>query len=438
MLAQNNILQAVTEANAAYAGTRKATKEVMEKRNQVIQDLLRSYDAYNELLIRCVEGVEFYTKLDTIVSDLLQRVRSICKVSAEELVLGIPLVLEKIFSSIPTKMLLRSCSLVNKFWNTEARTFIRNHRRCTPRTDSFTVKGVLLPASGSCLLACEFLPRLEQLCRQIEENGRVVPFNCLYAEFGYKCPDDSMINGMNWENLATVLQIKHFVADSKCSDCDLHQPLLTLLRHMSSELQSLEMNSLYALEHRLQGIPDWVPNFRKLEKLRISGRLWEEDVSDEEFPESERKEILSWLLKDAPILEKIIAKDLQSLSLLPENVMRFVKLEDKFENRLRHRQDLSLLLSVSTEGFAVNHLWIYEPPSNVEHTRGDLVEDEILDVNLRQQFDCAVKQRILQSGQDTLKSIDIIGAYPLAHLCQPECCRATQTYESKGQLDRRC
>ena len=84
LLAQDNILRAVTEANAAYAETRKATEEVMKKRNQVIQDLLSSYDAYNELLIKCTQGVEFYTKLDTNVTKLLQRVRSTCKVLEEE------------------------------------------------------------------------------------------------------------------------------------------------------------------------------------------------------------------------------------------------------------------------------------------------------------------------------------------------------------------
>ncbi|XP_035708755.1 tyrosine-protein phosphatase non-receptor type 23 isoform X2 [Folsomia candida] len=84
LLAQDNIIRALTEANANYAETRKKTVQVMKRRDKVIEDLISSYESYDELLNKCNKGIEFYTKLDTNVQKLLQRVRSVCKVQEEE------------------------------------------------------------------------------------------------------------------------------------------------------------------------------------------------------------------------------------------------------------------------------------------------------------------------------------------------------------------
>ncbi|XP_069698409.1 tyrosine-protein phosphatase non-receptor type 23 isoform X3 [Periplaneta americana] len=82
--AQDNILKALTEAYARYAGTRKATNEIIRKREATINALISSYDAYEDLLAKSSKGLEFYRKLETNVNKLLQRVKGTCKVQEEE------------------------------------------------------------------------------------------------------------------------------------------------------------------------------------------------------------------------------------------------------------------------------------------------------------------------------------------------------------------
>jgi tyrosine-protein phosphatase non-receptor type 23 len=84
LAAQDNILKALTEAYARYAGTRKATNEILRKREATLSALISSYDAYEDLLAKSSKGLEFYRKLETNVSKLLQRVKGTCKVQDEE------------------------------------------------------------------------------------------------------------------------------------------------------------------------------------------------------------------------------------------------------------------------------------------------------------------------------------------------------------------
>ncbi|ODM90715.1 Tyrosine-protein phosphatase non-receptor type 23 [Orchesella cincta] len=84
LLAQENIIRALTEANAEFAETRKATVELKKKRDKVIQSFLNSYEAYDELIAKCNKGIDFYNKLNANVEKLVQRVRSVCKVQNEE------------------------------------------------------------------------------------------------------------------------------------------------------------------------------------------------------------------------------------------------------------------------------------------------------------------------------------------------------------------
>ncbi|PNF24579.1 hypothetical protein B7P43_G03064 [Cryptotermes secundus] len=84
LAAQDNILKALTDAYARYAGTRKATNEILRKREATISALISSYDAYEDLLAKSSKGLEFYRKLETNVNKLLQRVKGTCKVQDEE------------------------------------------------------------------------------------------------------------------------------------------------------------------------------------------------------------------------------------------------------------------------------------------------------------------------------------------------------------------
>ncbi|XP_064081068.1 tyrosine-protein phosphatase non-receptor type 23-like isoform X2 [Macrobrachium nipponense] len=84
MAAQNNILQALSETNAAYATTRRLTNQIQAQRTEVISSLLASYDAYLNILKKAEDAQEFYHKLEGQVNKLSARVKSVCRVQDEE------------------------------------------------------------------------------------------------------------------------------------------------------------------------------------------------------------------------------------------------------------------------------------------------------------------------------------------------------------------
>lgn len=100
LAAQDNILKALTDAYAQYVGPRKATQEILRQRNMTISALMSSYDAYEDLLAKSSKGQEFYRKLETNVTKLLQRVKGTCKVQQEER----DTILAKNGKQLPSKM----------------------------------------------------------------------------------------------------------------------------------------------------------------------------------------------------------------------------------------------------------------------------------------------------------------------------------------------
>lgn len=82
--AQEKILPALTDAYARYAPTRKAVTEIMRQREMMLSALISSYDAYEDLITKSNKGLEFYRKLETNLTKLLQRVKGTCKVQQEE------------------------------------------------------------------------------------------------------------------------------------------------------------------------------------------------------------------------------------------------------------------------------------------------------------------------------------------------------------------
>nr|XP_053638319.1 tyrosine-protein phosphatase non-receptor type 23-like isoform X2 [Cherax quadricarinatus] len=84
MAAQGNILQALSEANAAYATTRRLTNQVQAQRTETISSLLASYNAYINILKKAEDAEEFYHKLEGQVNKLASRVKSVCRVQDEE------------------------------------------------------------------------------------------------------------------------------------------------------------------------------------------------------------------------------------------------------------------------------------------------------------------------------------------------------------------
>ncbi|XP_071546877.1 uncharacterized protein mop isoform X2 [Panulirus ornatus] len=84
MSAQTNILQALSEANAAYATTRRLTNQVQAQRTETISSLVASYSAYLNILKKAEDAQEFYRKLEGQVNKLGSRVKSVCCVQDEE------------------------------------------------------------------------------------------------------------------------------------------------------------------------------------------------------------------------------------------------------------------------------------------------------------------------------------------------------------------
>ncbi|KAJ8960856.1 hypothetical protein NQ318_020154, partial [Aromia moschata] len=82
--AQENIRKALVDSYAKAVTTRRYVQEVIQKRNATISALIASHDSYDDLLAKANKGIEFYTKLETNVSKLLQRIKSACKVQQEE------------------------------------------------------------------------------------------------------------------------------------------------------------------------------------------------------------------------------------------------------------------------------------------------------------------------------------------------------------------
>lgn len=82
--AQDNILKALTQANARFAETRKAASDILRRREAMVASLIASYEAYEDLVAKTQKGVEFYKKMQTNVTKLLTRLRSVTKVQDEE------------------------------------------------------------------------------------------------------------------------------------------------------------------------------------------------------------------------------------------------------------------------------------------------------------------------------------------------------------------
>ncbi|KAH7982186.1 hypothetical protein HPB52_003378 [Rhipicephalus sanguineus] len=84
LTAQDNILKALTQANARFAETRKAASDILKRRDAMVASLIASFEAYEDLVAKTQKGVEFYKKMQTNVSKLLTRLRSVIKVQDEE------------------------------------------------------------------------------------------------------------------------------------------------------------------------------------------------------------------------------------------------------------------------------------------------------------------------------------------------------------------
>ncbi|XP_016370579.1 tyrosine-protein phosphatase non-receptor type 23-like isoform X2 [Sinocyclocheilus rhinocerous] len=79
LVAQDNILKALTEANVQYAPVRKTLTLTEQQWNSTVQALIASFEAYEDLLKKAEEGRDFYQDLDKKTSALLDKTKSYCQ-----------------------------------------------------------------------------------------------------------------------------------------------------------------------------------------------------------------------------------------------------------------------------------------------------------------------------------------------------------------------
>lgn len=150
--------------------------------------------------------------------------------------LGNSLILQKVWKYFPNKFLLSSCSLVSKCWNLEARTFIRDYRKCKARGPT---------EEGS---DCTFIQELNAICCQMAEEGRVIPFNSVRIwlhSASASCRSDH-ITSNHQISLASQLKLKFLEVAWRCPsdevDCCLAlNTVVTMLRKNADEIRTLKL-----------------------------------------------------------------------------------------------------------------------------------------------------------------------------------------------------
>lgn len=84
LVAQGNILKALTDTYAKHAMKLKAFNDVKSKREQFYSSLINSFDVYEDLLSKSAKGLDFYKKLHGNIQKLNSRVKAARDVQEEE------------------------------------------------------------------------------------------------------------------------------------------------------------------------------------------------------------------------------------------------------------------------------------------------------------------------------------------------------------------
>ena len=225
------------------------------------------------------------------------------------------LILQEIFSFLPLKSLL-TLSQVNKFWNAEARTYIRDHRKCT------------VSISSSTIPPCA---QLEQLDQDLARMA-IVPFNSLKITLRLHTEPGSgnnrhrrgqqqnllgNFNNSGYENLISKLKLKYLSLlswDEGAVACTVTSLIFRLLTAKATELKSLRFKEISLLLTSLTFVTDQL-EFPRLEELDVG------DVNEwMEHDDHGEKSVLQSILDGAPKLETIAHDGSpRILKILPES-----------------------------------------------------------------------------------------------------------------------
>ena len=208
---------------------------------------------------------------------------------------------------------------------------------------------------------CQFLRELHELSCQIEQRGRLVPWNLLelcfeklsdYAE----CLQYSMCEHVdemdkNMVDRLKITYLKMYGAWNE-ADCVVHKPLSNLVRHASSQIRSLHIQCFFQLETLLR---DWVPHFPLLEEIIIFPALFFVKAP------SKQKEMLGRLLNDVPKLRRVFYFFSKHLEVVPEEMLGlidFLALDFPDESI----KDEDLYWKIAERKPALKTFIIYPPP----------------------------------------------------------------------------
>ncbi|KAI1292180.1 Tyrosine-protein phosphatase non-receptor type 23 [Halotydeus destructor] len=84
LAAQENILKALTKANARYAETRKAVKQREKERQERVQQLIVAYEVYQDILDNAEKALQFYPKFKVMIEKTASEISSAIRHRQEE------------------------------------------------------------------------------------------------------------------------------------------------------------------------------------------------------------------------------------------------------------------------------------------------------------------------------------------------------------------
>ena len=339
--------------------------------------------------------------------------------SSSTVALGVEVILRQIFSYLPTGVLLFACSLVNKIWNTEARTFVRDYRRCRlTRTKAWRQCVDNLPPVERLKLysILETLKEYEKVCRNIIESGRVVPFNYLVLP-EYSCMDQfntCRSDKIVLKNLTGGMKIKYleFLGSVKVN-CACGRVIARLLTETCCDVQTLIICAGFRTFENLKNC-GWVPDFVKLEEIDIS---W---VGTCSRPMERDKNIFGWLVQNAPLMKSVRVKDLvASVGILPNDIFSRVKLKGSLDIDIRTPADLKLLHSACSIQSELRELRIFRG-----RTERYIDDEFVIDGFVLLEFQKCLEE-MLQKSSKTLASLGIFDGFSLGSVPYPVMAKLT-------------
>lgn len=335
--------------------------------------------------------------------------------------LRLPVILREIFAYLPTEVLLVACSLVNTLWNTEARNFIRDYRRCRikrwvgcPKNPQHDLRSCHSKIATEYTVL-ESLVGYDKICEDILGNGRAVPFNYMVlpehscCDWDNHCRTDDIVlrnltGGMKFKYLEILGNVK--------VNCDCGKEIVRLLMQKCCDVKVLIISAGFRTFENLQ-ILGWVPTFPKLEELDISSmRL--------AYPPAERdKLMLRWLLHNAPHIKSVrLESEVAALGILPTEILPRVMLVGSLNIDIRTNLGLELLRKACTAQSGLRELRLFGPTGNLREVGLPIERNTVM------QFNTCLEQ-IIHMSHKSLESIRIFHGCTLTPVSHPPLTKLT-------------